>query len=164
MENKTKEFFEKHKNDMVKMKEQLPDVAGSFSVFFGKVMKDGALSLKEKELIAVAIGSRSQMQVRHSVPHTKKRLDAGATEEQILEAVSVAAVMGGGPAYTHIPVVVQTLEAVNVCTPLRFAESRPLKYLTGGSYLGDIKALLFKKISLKKPKLHIAINITSNKG
>ena len=111
MGNKTKEFFEKHKNDMVKMKEQLPDVTGGFSVFFGKVMKEGALSLKEKELIAVAIGVtlRCKSCIRL---HTKKCLDVGATEEQILEAVSVAAVMGGGPAYTHIPVVIDTLEAV----------------------------------------------------
>ena len=84
MENKTKEFFEKHKNDMVKMKEQLPDVAGSFSVFFGKVMKDGALSLKEKELIAVAIGSRSQMQVLHSSAHEKvsRRRRHGRTDSR----------------------------------------------------------------------------------
>jgi len=44
--------------------------------------------------------------------HVQKCLDAGATKEQILEAASVAVMMGGGPAYTHIPVVMETLETL----------------------------------------------------
>jgi alkylhydroperoxidase/carboxymuconolactone decarboxylase family protein YurZ len=40
----------------------------------------------------------------------QKCLDAGATRQQILEAASVAVMMGGGPAYTHIPIVVETLD------------------------------------------------------
>jgi alkylhydroperoxidase/carboxymuconolactone decarboxylase family protein YurZ len=40
----------------------------------------------------------------------QKCLDAGATRQQILEAASVAVMMGGGPAYTHIPIVADTLD------------------------------------------------------
>ena len=36
----------------------------------------------------------------------------GKTKEQILEAASVAMMMAGGPALTHIPVVIDTLEAL----------------------------------------------------
>ena len=46
------------------------------------------------------------------VAHTKKCLEAGATKEQILEAASVAVIMNGGPAYMYIPVVIDTLEAL----------------------------------------------------
>ncbi|MFQ6035773.1 MAG: carboxymuconolactone decarboxylase family protein [Sedimentisphaerales bacterium] len=42
----------------------------------------------------------------------QKSLDAGATKQQILEAASVAVMMGGGPAYTHVPLVMETLEAL----------------------------------------------------
>ena len=78
---------------------------------FSKIMKDGALSLREKEFIALGIGV-----AKCCVPciraHTQRCLDAGATKEQILEAACVAVMMGGGPAYTHIPVVMDTLEAL----------------------------------------------------
>ena len=105
------EFFEKFKGDMGKMKEQIPDAVNGFMGMFGKVMKDGALALKEKELVAlgIAVAQRCVPCIRL---HVQKCLDAGATKEQILEAASVAVMMGGGPAYTHIPVVMDTLEAL----------------------------------------------------
>jgi AhpD family alkylhydroperoxidase len=111
MANETKEFFEKFKNDVAKMKQHIPDTVGSFAGLFGKVMTNGALSVREKELVALGIGV-----ALHCEPcirlHTQKCLDAGATKEQILEAASVAVMMAGGPAYTHIPVVMDTLEAL----------------------------------------------------
>ena len=76
-----------------------------------KIMKDGALSLREKEFIALGIGV-AQCYMPCIRAYTQKCLDAGATKEQILEAASVAVIMGGGPAYTHIPVVMDTLEAL----------------------------------------------------
>jgi alkylhydroperoxidase/carboxymuconolactone decarboxylase family protein YurZ len=44
--------------------------------------------------------------------HVKKCVEAGATKEQVFEATSVAVMVGGGPAYTHIPAVMDTLEAL----------------------------------------------------
>ena len=109
MGNEVKEFFEKFKNDVAKMKEQTPDTVNGFAAMFSKIMKDGALSLREKELVALGTGV-----VQRCAPcirlHVQKSLDAGATKEQILEAASVAVMMGGGPAYTHVPVVMETLE------------------------------------------------------
>jgi AhpD family alkylhydroperoxidase len=111
MANETKEFFEKFKKDMGKMKELAPDTVQGFSAAFSKIMQDGALGLKEKELIALAIGV-----TQHCKPcirlHVQKCFEAGATKEQILEAASIAVIMGGGPAYTHIPVVIDVLEAL----------------------------------------------------
>jgi len=111
MENEAKEFFEKFKNDISRMKEQTPDTVNGFAALFGKVMKDGALSVREKELVALGIGV-----AQRCVPcirlHVQKCLDAGATREQILEAASVAVMMAGGPAYTHIPIVMDALEVL----------------------------------------------------
>jgi len=111
MASEVKEFFEKFKNDVAKMKEQAPDTVNGFATMFSKIMKDGTLSLREKELIALGIGV-AQRCVPCIRAHVQKSLDAGATKEQILEAASVAVMMGGGPAYTHIPVVIETLEAL----------------------------------------------------
>jgi len=111
MSEQTKAFFEKFKRDVAKMKQQTPDAVSGFGTLFSKIMKDGALTLREKELIALGIGVvlRCEPCIRL---HVQKCLDAGATKEQILEAASVAVVMGGGPAYTHIPLVMDTLETL----------------------------------------------------
>ncbi len=111
MANEAKEFFEKFKSDFGKMQKQLPDMVSGFSGLFSKVMKEGALSVKEKELIALAIGVAMKCEPCIRL-HVQKCLAAGATKEQILEAASVATMMGGGPAYTHIPIVIDTLEAL----------------------------------------------------
>lgn len=111
MENQAKEFFEKFKDDVAKMKEQVPDTVSGFAGLFSKIMKDGALSLLEKELIALAIGVTQRCAPCIRL-HVKKCLDAGATHQQIVEAASVAVMMAGGPAYTHIPIVIDTLEAL----------------------------------------------------
>ncbi|MGB7581885.1 MAG: carboxymuconolactone decarboxylase family protein [Sedimentisphaerales bacterium] len=107
--DKTREFFAKFKTDMDKMKAEIPDTLQGFGGLFQKVMKDGALTVKEKELIALGIGVAS-----HCPPcirsHVQKCLEAGATRQQILEAASVSVVMAGGPAYVHIPMVLDTLD------------------------------------------------------
>jgi AhpD family alkylhydroperoxidase len=109
--NEAKEFFEKFANDLAIMKEQIPDTINGFAGLFGKVMKDGAISLKEKEYVALGIAV-AQRCTPCIIAHTKKCIEAGATKEQILEAASVAVMMSGGPAYMHIPVVMDTLEAM----------------------------------------------------
>ena len=111
MGSEAKEFFEKFRNDVAKMKEQTPDTVNGFAAMFSKIMKDGAISLKEKEFVAlgIAVAQRCVPCIRL---HVQKCLDAGATKEQILEAASVAVMMGGGPAYTHVPLVMETLEAL----------------------------------------------------
>jgi AhpD family alkylhydroperoxidase len=111
MKGEAGEFFEKFKNDLAKMKEQVADTVSGFSALFGKVMKDGALTVREKELIALGIGIAQRCEPCIRL-HVEKCLQAGATKEQVLEAASVAVMMAGGPAYTHIPIVIDTLEAL----------------------------------------------------
>ena len=111
MSKEVKEFFAKFQGDAAKMKEQTPDMINGFSGLFAKVMKDGATSLLEKEFVAVGIAVAIQCTPCIRL-HVKKCLDAGATKEQILEAASVAVMMAGGPAYTHVPVVIDALETL----------------------------------------------------
>ena len=111
MSQEIKDFFEKFKNDAAKMKEQTPDMINGFGGLFAKVMGKGAITVLEKEFIAVAIGVAIQCGPCIRL-HVKKCIEAGATKEQILEAACVAVMMGGGPAYTHIPIVIDTLETL----------------------------------------------------
>ncbi|MFH1417572.1 MAG: carboxymuconolactone decarboxylase family protein [Planctomycetota bacterium] len=103
------EFFDRWKDDQQRMKESSPDIARAFGGMFQAMMKEGALSVREKELIALGIG----LAVR-CVPcmnlHVQKCLQAGATREQILEAAGVAVMMRGGPSFTHVPEVIRALE------------------------------------------------------
>ena len=109
MADKAKAFFEQWERDQARMTEMTPDVIRGFGGLFQAVMKEGALPVREKELIALGIG----LAVR-CVPcinlHVQKCLQAGATREQILEAAGVAVMMQGGPTYTHMPVVIEALE------------------------------------------------------
>jgi alkylhydroperoxidase/carboxymuconolactone decarboxylase family protein YurZ len=56
MTNTVAGFFEAWQADRQKMKEQTPDIARAFGGFYQTMMKEGALSVREKELIALAIG------------------------------------------------------------------------------------------------------------
>ena len=111
MSQEVQEYYAKFKEDMGKMKEQTPNMLSGFSGLFMKVMGEGALKVVEKELIALGIAVAIQCTPCIRL-HVKKCVDAGATKEQMLETASVAVMMGGGPAYTHVPVVMDALEAI----------------------------------------------------
>ncbi len=68
--------------------------------FSRTVLSDGALSSKTKELIAVAVAHVTQCPycIRS---HTKNALEKGASREEIMEAIWVAAEMRAGAAYSH---------------------------------------------------------------
>lgn len=111
MTDGVKEFLQRWKTDNAKMQELIPDAIKGFGGMFQSIMKDGALSLKQKELIAMALG----LAVRCEpciILHVQKCLEAGATKEEILEAASVVIVMQGGPSYTHIPRLIEALEVL----------------------------------------------------
>lgn len=105
----TKEFISKFQGDMVKMKAQAGSAVSGFAGLFGKTMGEGALSVKQKELIALSIAVAKQCEPCILL-HVKKCLEAGATGEEMLEGVGVAVMMSGGPGYTHIPMVIDAIE------------------------------------------------------
>jgi AhpD family alkylhydroperoxidase len=83
----------------------------AFGGLFQTAMKDGAMTAREKELVALGIG----LAVRCDnciYAHVQKAVRAGATREQVLETAGVAVMMQGGPAYTYLPRVVEALDAL----------------------------------------------------
>jgi AhpD family alkylhydroperoxidase len=100
---------EKRAAAMNAMKVRAPDIGKAFGPFFQTLMKDGALSVKHKELIALGIGVAVRCEACIDA-HVEKALKAGATDIEVLEAAGVAVMMGGGPSYTYAPHVVTALE------------------------------------------------------
>jgi len=72
------------------------EVMKAYSGLHKVVMVDGALDKKTKELIAMSIGI-ARMCEGCIMSHVRGALKAGATEEQIADAVAVAVMMSGGP-------------------------------------------------------------------
>ena len=108
-EMKAREFLVKFKNDLEKMKAQSTATLNGFAGLFGKTMSEEVLTVKEKELVAIGIAVAKQCEPC-IILHVQKCLDAGASREEILEASGVAVMMSGGPAYTHIPMVIDAID------------------------------------------------------
>ncbi len=83
-----------------KRRELAPEIYGAFRTFGQRVFADGALPSKTKQLIAVAVAHVTQCPycIRG---HTKAALRHGATREELMEAIWVAAEMRAGGAYAH---------------------------------------------------------------
>jgi AhpD family alkylhydroperoxidase len=84
-----------------------PKPAEAFAAFSRSVFADGALPAKTK-LIAVAVAHVTQCPycIRG---HTSAALRHGATAEEIMEAVWVAAEMRAGGAYAHSALALDTI-------------------------------------------------------
>ena len=83
-----------------KRRELAPDTAAAFHAFGQAVFADGALSTRFKHIIAVAVAHVTQCPYCIS-GHTKAALRNGASREELMEAVWVAAEMRAGGAFAH---------------------------------------------------------------
>jgi AhpD family alkylhydroperoxidase len=83
-----------------KRRELAPDALQAFKTFSAAVFAEGALPAQTKQLIAVAAAHVTQCPycIRG---HTAEALRQGASEQQIMEAIWVAAEMRAGGAYAH---------------------------------------------------------------
>ena len=80
--------------------ELAPTVHDAFQAFSRQVFAEGALDRKTKQLIAVAVAHVTQCPycIRG---HTRAALRRGASEQELMEAIWVAAEMRAGGAYAH---------------------------------------------------------------
>ncbi len=85
------------------------DSEAAFQAFSKTVFADGALSGKMKQLIAVAVAHTTQCPYCIK-GHTKAARRAGATPEELMEAVWVAAEMKAGSAYAHATLMLDALD------------------------------------------------------
>ncbi|HET7804628.1 MAG TPA: carboxymuconolactone decarboxylase family protein [Pseudolabrys sp.] len=83
-----------------KRRELAPAQQAAFEAFGKAVFSEGALSAMTKQIIAVAVAHVTQCPycIRG---HTKAALRAGATQQELMEAIWVAAEMRAGGSYAH---------------------------------------------------------------
>ncbi len=81
----------------------------AFSAFSRQVFAEGALPVKFKQLIAVAVAHVTQCPYCIDA-HTQLAVKHGATDEEIMEAIWVAAEMRAGGAYAHSALALRAVE------------------------------------------------------
>jgi len=94
-----------------KRRELAPDTAASFAAFSKQVFADGALPVRTKQLIAVAVAHVTQCPYCIS-GHTRGALGAGASEAEIMEAIWVAAEMRAGGSYAHSIIALSEMDRI----------------------------------------------------
>ena len=112
MDSKDKTKIEKIKADRKMAHQYFTDnseVYRSFVEMELKTYEDGALSRKHKELIAIGISI--QINCESCLEwHIKQAVHAGASREEVIEAIEVGMEMGGGPATVASRFAMQVLE------------------------------------------------------
>ena len=102
-------LYPKTSPEMARRRRSLaPETQAAFDAFGRQVFADGALPAKTKQLIAVAVAHVTQCPYCIQ-GHTKAARRAGATAEELMEAVWVAAEMRAGGAYAHAAVMLASL-------------------------------------------------------
>jgi AhpD family alkylhydroperoxidase len=88
----TKELLEPAR----RLREVIPEVIGGYAAMQTAVMVEGALSVKVKELIALAIAATRECDGCIAA-HARGAARAHATEAEVAEAMGVVVMMNGGP-------------------------------------------------------------------
>lgn len=86
--------------DLANLGRQLPGPMKAFGGLHHTAMTDGALSAATKELIALSVSIVEGCSGCIAY-HANRAAAAGATRDQLLDAIGVAVVMGGGPAAVY---------------------------------------------------------------
>ena len=92
-----------------KLRELKPDLFQAFIDFDSKVFTEGALSTRVKELIAVATAHMTQCPYCIAA-HTRRAKSAGASDEEVAEAIFVAMALRAGGSFAHSSIAIEALE------------------------------------------------------
>lgn len=90
-------------------KDLAPGIHEAFENFSRAVFAEGALPEKTKQLIAVAVAHTTQCPYCIN-GHTRLARRKGATPEEIMEAIWVAAEMRAGGAYAHATLALHAMD------------------------------------------------------
>ena len=110
---KNEQMYPQPTRDLVEQRNRLaPGPAEAFRAFSRSVFAEGAMPIKTKQLIAVAVAHVTQCPycIRG---HTSAALRQGATAEEIMEAIWVAAEMRAGGAYAHSVLALDTIAHIH---------------------------------------------------
>ena len=101
--------LERIQDNMGTLAEVQPNVMDAFGALHTAGATAGSLDAKTKELIALAIAVAARCDGCIAF-HTHDVLKAGASHEEIADALGVAILMGGGPSVMYATHVVEAIE------------------------------------------------------
>jgi len=107
------EHYETWADTMNSMKANAPALGPAFGGMFQKLMAEGALSVLEKEFIAIAISMALRCEPC-IYSHVEKAIKLGATREQLTELAGVVVMMQGGPGYVYVPKLMDAMQAKGI--------------------------------------------------
>ena len=85
---------------MERIAEFEPKLAEKFFDWYGEVFKEGALTVREKSLIALAVAHAIQCPYCIDA-YTEDAMQKGANEKMMMEAVHVSGAIRGGASMVH---------------------------------------------------------------
>jgi len=104
------DMYPKTTREIVEKKASLaPKNNEAFRNFSRTIFEPGALDEKTKQLIAIAVAHTTQCPYCIRA-HTTTAMRKGATQEEIMEAIWVAAEMRAGAAYAHATLAIEEME------------------------------------------------------
>lgn len=83
-----------------KISEFQPELGKKFFDYYGSVFEEGALTAREKSLIALAVAHAIQCPYCIDA-YTVDTMEKGCDEEELMEAVHVAGAIRGGASLVH---------------------------------------------------------------
>jgi alkylhydroperoxidase/carboxymuconolactone decarboxylase family protein len=93
-------FEQKDLADFANIGEYAPAQGEKYFDYYGEAMKDGALSAREKALIALAVATTQKCPYCIDA-YTNQCLSLGVSQEEMMEAVHVGAAMVAGVVLAH---------------------------------------------------------------
>lgn len=94
---------------LAKIRKEMPDVMAGFSSLAQASTKEGALDKKTKELIAMALAVAAHCPGCIGF-HSQTLVKLKATREELLETLSMAVYMGGGPSLMYAAEALEAFE------------------------------------------------------
>jgi AhpD family alkylhydroperoxidase len=82
------------------LRPQMPETAAGFGALAKAATRAGALDMKTKELMALAMGIGARCDACLGY-HAKALVKLGATRAEVVETIEVAIYMGGGPSLMY---------------------------------------------------------------
>lgn len=95
-----------YKEGLHKFTAGMPEVVQTYNEFTEHCFREGEISQKNKQLIALGISVYSQDEYC-MIYHTKGCIDQGCTDKEIFEAIGVSTAIGGGAAMSQGVTLVQ---------------------------------------------------------
>jgi AhpD family alkylhydroperoxidase len=85
---------------IAQLRNGIPEVMKAFGQMDAAVSKNGALEVKTKELVALALGVAARCDGCLAF-HARAALKYGASRDEVLEVIGMAVYMGGGPSVIY---------------------------------------------------------------